>query len=82
MIKKCFTADFLLSFWFCPVEMIQKDIHVYNWGDYIDEALLTKFEEETGIRVIYDTFSSNENMYIKVKQGIDHFDVIVPSDYD
>ncbi|MEL3907544.1 MAG: spermidine/putrescine ABC transporter substrate-binding protein [Treponemataceae bacterium] len=56
-------------------------INVYNWGDYIDESLLVKFEKETGIRVLYDTFSSNEDMYIKIKQGIDSYDVIVPSDY-
>ncbi|MFB0972178.1 MAG: spermidine/putrescine ABC transporter substrate-binding protein, partial [Neofamilia sp.] len=43
-------------------------LNVYNWGDYIDESLLSKFEEETGIKVVYDTFSSNEDMYIKVKQ--------------
>lgn len=56
-------------------------LNIYNWGDYIDESLLDKFEEETGIEVVYDTFSSNEDMYIKVKQGIDAFDIIVPSDY-
>jgi spermidine/putrescine transport system substrate-binding protein len=56
-------------------------LNVYNWGDYIDESLLSKFEEETGIKVIYDTFSSNEDMYIKVKQGIDSYDILVPSDY-
>ena len=56
-------------------------LNVYNWGDYIDESLLTKFEEETGIKVVYDTFSSNEDMYIKVKQGIDSYDILVPSDY-
>lgn len=56
-------------------------LNVYNWGDYIDEDLLKKFEDETGIKVVYDTFSSNEDMYIKVKQGIDAYDILVPSDY-
>lgn len=56
-------------------------INVYNWGDYIDESLLTKFEKETGIKIVYDTFSSNEDMYIKLKQGIDSYDILVPSDY-
>ncbi len=56
-------------------------LNIYNWGDYIDENLIDKFEEETGIEVVYDTFSSNEDMYIKVKQGIDSYDIIVPSDY-
>lgn len=62
-------------------EITGEVINVYNWGDYIDESLLTKFENETGIKVVYDTFSSNEDMYIKLKQGIDSYDVIVPSDY-
>lgn len=56
-------------------------LNVYNWGDYIEPSLLDKFEEETGIKVVYDTFSSNEDMYIKVKQGTDAYDIIVPSDY-
>ena len=37
-----------------------EEVHVYNWSDYIDEELLTKFEEETGIELIYDVFDSNE----------------------
>lgn len=56
-------------------------LNVYNWGDYIEPSLLDKFEKETGIKVVYDTFSSNEDMYIKVKQGTDAYDIIVPSDY-
>ncbi|MDO5027927.1 MAG: spermidine/putrescine ABC transporter substrate-binding protein [Bacillota bacterium] len=65
----------------CGSNESQEVLNVYNWGDYIDESLITKFEEETGIKVVYDTFSSNEDMYIKVKQGIDSYDILVPSDY-
>jgi spermidine/putrescine transport system substrate-binding protein len=54
---------------------------VYNWGDYIDPELLDKFEEETGIKVIYQTFDSNEAMLTKISQGGTTFDVAVPSDY-
>lgn len=54
---------------------------VYNWGDYIDSELLDKFEEETGIKVIYQTFDSNEAMLTKIAQGGTTFDVAVPSDY-
>lgn len=54
---------------------------VYNWGDYIDPELLEKFEEETGIKVIYQTFDSNEAMMTKIKQGGTTFDVAVPSEY-
>ncbi|WP_227396411.1 ABC transporter substrate-binding protein [Jeotgalibacillus aurantiacus] len=54
---------------------------VFNWGDYIDEELITKFEEETGIRVIYETFDSNEAMLTKIEQGGTTYDIAVPSEY-
>ena len=56
-------------------------INVYNWGEYIDEELITQFEEETGIRVNYQTAESNEALYSLIKMGGADFDVIVPSDY-
>lgn len=54
---------------------------VYNWGDYIDPALLKKFTKETGIEVQYETFDSNEAMYTKIQQGGTTYDVTIPSDY-
>lgn len=54
---------------------------IYNWGEYIDPALLTKFEKQTGYHVNYVTFDSNEAMYEKVKQGGTSYDIVVPSDY-
>ncbi|RID85086.1 extracellular solute-binding protein [Peribacillus asahii] len=54
---------------------------IYNWGDYIDEELLSQFEEQTGIKVIYATFDSNEAMLTKIKQGGTTYDVAVPSEY-
>ncbi|MBB6637274.1 ABC transporter substrate-binding protein [Cohnella thailandensis] len=54
---------------------------VYNWGDYIDPDLIAEFEEETGVKVIYQTFDSNEAMLTKIAQGGTTFDVAVPSDY-
>lgn len=56
-------------------------LYVYNWGDYIDPSLLTKFEEETGITVKYDVYDTNEIMYQKLKSGNVHYDVVFPSDY-
>ncbi|AFS77971.1 spermidine/putrescine-binding periplasmic protein PotD [Gottschalkia acidurici 9a] len=55
-------------------------LNVYNWGDYIDPEVLKDFEKETGIKVIYDRFDTNEDMYIKVKKGV-NYDVLFPSDY-
>ncbi|MBB6673337.1 ABC transporter substrate-binding protein [Cohnella nanjingensis] len=54
---------------------------VYNWGDYIDPALISAFEKETGIKVIYQTFDSNEAMMTKIAQGGTTFDVSIPSEY-
>ncbi len=57
------------------------EVYVYNWGEYIDPETLTMFEEETGIKVIYDEFDTNETMYPKVEAGSSAYDVICPSDY-
>ena len=54
-------------------------LNVYNWGEYIDTDLIDQFEEETGIKVIYNTFDSNENLYSRIQPT--SYDVIIPSDY-
>jgi spermidine/putrescine-binding protein len=56
-------------------------VYVYNWGEYIDPEVLTMFEEETGIQVVYDEFETNEIMFPKVEAGASVYDVICPSDY-
>jgi len=58
-------------------------LRVYNWGDYIDEEVLDIFTEETGIKVIYDTYETNEDMYTKIKTAGSGstYDVVIPSDY-
>ena len=64
-----------------PAPMTGETISVYNWGDYIDSDVIDIFEAETGIRVIYETFETNEDMYAKIALGGSSYDVIVPSDY-
>ncbi|MEA4883147.1 MAG: ABC transporter substrate-binding protein [Clostridia bacterium] len=54
---------------------------IYNWGDYIDPDLVEKFQQQTGIKVIYQTFDSNEAMLTKIAHGGTTFDVVIPSDY-
>lgn len=54
---------------------------IYNWGDYIDPELIDKFEKESGLKVIYQTFDSNEAMMTKIEQGGTTFDIAVPSEY-
>lgn len=57
------------------------EVIVFNWGEYIDPEALTLFEEETGIKVVYEEFDTNETMYPKVEAGASAYDVICPSDY-
>ena len=59
----------------------QPVVNVCSWGEYIDEDLITQFEEETGIAVNYQTAESNEALYSLLKSGAGDYDVIVPSDY-
>ena len=56
-------------------------LNVYNWGEYIDQSVLDDFEEETGIKVNYTTYASNEEMYSKIVSGAASYDVIIPSEY-
>ena len=58
-----------------------KVINVFNCGDYIDEELITKLEEETGYKVEYSTYDTNEIMYSKIKSGSNKYDLVFPSDY-
>ena len=57
------------------------EVIVYNWGEYIDPDTITMFEEETGIKVVYDEYETNEIMYPKVEAGATAYDVLCPSDY-
>ena len=56
-----------------------QEVRVYNWSDYIDESLLAKFQEETGLRLIYDVFDSNEVLETKLLAGGSGYDVVVPT---
>lgn len=58
-----------------------KTVTIFNWGDYIDPQLIQQFEKETGYKVNYETFDSNEAMFTKIKQGGTHYDIAIPSDY-
>lgn len=56
-------------------------LNMYNWGQYIDTDLITKFEKETGIKVNYEMFETNEHMLAKIESGSSYFDLVFPSDY-
>ncbi len=55
-------------------------LKVYNWGEYVGDNVVSDFEKEFGVKVIYEMFDSNEMMYTKLQAG-DSYDVLVPSDY-
>ena len=56
-----------------------KEVRVYNWSDYIDESILEDFTKETGIKVVYDVFDSNEVLETKLLAGSTGYDVVVPT---
>ena len=56
-----------------------RTVHVYNWSDYVDPRLLDEFTKETGIKVVYDTYDSNETLEAKLLAGRSGYDIVVPS---
>jgi len=56
-------------------------LNVFNWGEYIDESLIDRFEDETGIKVNYKTYDTNETLLAKLEAGGSSYDVVFPSDY-
>ncbi len=85
----CFTVLCLLvaclggcGFWQFADDSVT--LNVYNWGEYIDDETLdvnALFEKETGIKINYKTFESNESMYTLLESGAAQYDVVIPSDY-
>jgi len=60
---------------------LAEELHIYNWSEYIDPEVYDAFEAEYGVKVIEDTFSSNEELLAKIQAGAAGYDLIVPSDY-
>jgi putrescine transport system substrate-binding protein len=62
-----------------PGYAAEKVVHIYNWSDYIDARTLDEFTRETGIKVVYDTYDSNESLETKLLAGRTGYDLVVPS---
>ncbi|MFL5403447.1 MAG: PotD/PotF family extracellular solute-binding protein, partial [Gemmatimonadales bacterium] len=60
---------------------MEKELHIYNWSDYIAEDTVPNFEKEFGVKVTYDTYESNEEMVAKLQAGAGGYDIVVPSGY-
>ncbi len=61
-----------------PVAAEEKVLNIYNWPDYIPEGMIAAFEQETGIKVNYDTFETNEALHAKLVAGNTGYDIVVP----
>ncbi|MFM7084556.1 MAG: polyamine ABC transporter substrate-binding protein [Hyphomicrobium sp.] len=62
-----------------PVEALQRHLKILNWSEYIDESILSDFTKETGIKVLYDVFDSNDLLETKLLTGGIGYDIVVPS---
>ncbi|RWP38578.1 MAG: polyamine ABC transporter substrate-binding protein [Mesorhizobium sp.] len=82
MIRKAFwlsaTSAFLALFTL-GAHAQERVVNVYNWSDYIDNSIIDDFTKETGIKVTYDTFDSNELLETKLLAGGSGYDVVVPT---
>ncbi|MGH8352885.1 MAG: polyamine ABC transporter substrate-binding protein [Pseudomonas sp.] len=63
------------------VAQAEPTVHVYNWSDYIGETTLADFQKETGTKVVYDVFDSNETLEGKLLAGRSGYDLVVPSNH-
>ena len=63
----------------CGESRDENTLYVYSWADYIPQFVYSDFEAETGIKVVEDIYSSNEEMYTKIKAGGEGYDIIMPS---
>jgi putrescine transport system substrate-binding protein len=61
-----------------PVNTEEKVLNIYNWPDYIPEGMIAEFEKESGIKVNYDTFETNEALQAKLVAGNSGYDIVVP----
>jgi len=66
-----------------PMTHVQADevLNFYNWSDYIAEETIARFEKETGIKVVYDVYDSNETLEAKLLAGNSGYDLVVPSSH-
>ncbi len=62
-----------------PAMAQEKVVNIYNWSDYIDDSILRDFTKETGIKVVYDVYDSNEILETKLLAGGSGYDLVVPS---
>ena len=72
-------AAVVLTLWASPAAAQGRVVNVYNWSDYIGPTVIADFTKETGIKVRYDTFDSNDTLETKLLAGKSGYDVVVPT---
>lgn len=60
---------------------LSDQLNFFNWADYIDEDILTQFEEECGVKVVMDNYTTNEELIAKIQAGNSGYDLVIPTDY-
>ena len=76
-----FLAIALMCAGFCAQAAEEKELNIFTWAGYFDDVTLAQFQEETGIKVNYSVFASNEEMLLKMQQSPEGYDIILASDY-
>ena len=75
----CLALSLALSLGSCSKSNKPKQLFIFNWTYYTPDSVIQKFEKEYGVKVIYDSFDSNEAMFAKLKAGGSNYDVVFPS---
>ncbi|MBF0218309.1 MAG: polyamine ABC transporter substrate-binding protein [Gammaproteobacteria bacterium] len=78
-VKQLLSVLFLASFVTAPMAAEEAVINVYNWSDYIADEVITDFEKESGIKVVYDVYDSNEVLEAKLLAGRSGYDLVFPT---
>lgn len=68
-----------IAIWASAASAQDKEVRVYNWSDYIDKNILAEFTRDTGIKVVYDVYDSNDVLETKLMAGRSGYDIVVPS---
>ena len=82
MIGKAFwlsAATAVVAAFGCAAQAQERVVNVYNWSDYIDQSIIEDFTRDTGIKVVYDVFDSNEILETKLLAGGSGYDIVVPT---
>ncbi|MBP0438560.1 polyamine ABC transporter substrate-binding protein [Tianweitania sediminis] len=79
MMKRTFWLAAAALVFAAPAGAQEKVVNVYNWSDYIDSSIIDDFTKETGIKVVYDVYDSNEILETKLLAGSSGYDVVVPT---